>query len=217
MIYPAHSYHGDGYGFLNLLGRLEKKTGGERRGREDVRGGACDPHRDVDCVDACLFSHARDEARFVDRPAARDFFFSVHPEQKRKSRTQPLADPADDREGKPHPVVEASAEFVDPLIRIGGHELRKEVAVRAVDLHCIEPRVSRAHRGVAEFLDEPINLFRGELTRHGPADRTGDGRGRDRLGTPDYGREGLPARMGDLERDARPMIMDGLRQLPHSG
>ena len=28
MIDPAHGYHRDGDGFLNLLGRLEKKTGG---------------------------------------------------------------------------------------------------------------------------------------------------------------------------------------------
>ena len=84
--------------FLICSADWRRKPGGAP-GERKCTGRRRRPPRRRHCVDAGLFNHARHEARFIDRSTAGDLFFSAHPEQERKSRTQPLADPADDREG----------------------------------------------------------------------------------------------------------------------
>src|SRR3546814_283077 len=54
--------------------------------------------------------------------------------------------------GEPHPVLEAAAIFVLSPIEHGGHELLRQVTMRAVQLHPVDPAPLTALRSSSESL-----------------------------------------------------------------
>ncbi len=67
---------------------------------------------------------------------------------------------------EPHPVLQRPTELIRPQIRRGPQELVHEIAVRAVQLHTIEPSLARHPRGVRIVLDRAVHLRRFQRPRH---------------------------------------------------
>ena len=95
-----------------------------------------------------------------------------------KSRAALVLDPGDDLQQEPHAVDEAAAEAVVSLVDVGAHELGDQVAVGAVQLDAVEPRLLHSPGPFGELLDQVVDLL--------------DGHGADRLA------------LGDLLRRRRP-------------
>lgn len=80
-----------------------------------------------------------------------------------------------------HPVVEAAAIGIGPMVRQGRQEGMQEVAMRPVDLEHVEADAQGAAGGVAEGRPDALQILGCGGARGGEALAKGDGRGRDRF------------------------------------
>ncbi len=147
--------------------------------------------------------------RVVDGQAALQEIGRIELDDDREFAAAGLFDAAEDLEEDPGPVLDRPAPLVRPAVGVRGKEARDEIAVGGVELDAVEPRpLGPAGRG-DEIRDEGLDLFARELARHDLGDGIVNGGRGDR----DAAAElllGLAPGMGDLEKDAGGIAVDGL-------
>ncbi len=79
-----------------------------------------------------------------------------------------FADVFDDQPGEPHPVLEAAAKFIGPVIGALGEKGAHQIAVGAVNLCHVDAGLLRPPGRVAVALDDLVELFPGDGFRDLP-------------------------------------------------
>ena len=176
--------------------------------REGV-GGAPDDREEVD--EAGGGEPVRDLRHVVGRQAAVGELVSRDPGADHVVGADLPADLAEDLEPEAHPVLEAPAVLVRPLVEDRGPELVDQVVVGERELDPVEPALAAPPHGVPERAHEHRDLLGLELVRDLPVDALRDLGRREEDVPALVVRLGAPAHVGELGEDEAPVTMDGLR------
>ncbi len=175
---------------------------------------------DVEGIDALPLQHLSHGDGIHDGEAVRLVIGAGKADGDREIRPHLLADIPDNLHIDAHPVFQAPAVEIGAVVGVGGEEVGQQVAVGSVNLHQLKTGLLGPQGGIAEGVDNVLNLLDGEDMGHrldpvlvpqlGPGEGGG---GADGLGA----QELLAAAVLNLDGGNRAHFPDVLRQPGQAG
>ena len=121
--------------------------------------------RHVDQVDTGVGQHHREASRFVRLQTTVDILRCGYPVPDRIVHTYHLPDSRQHLEREAGPVPEGASVAVGPPVRLRGQELAQQVAMGAVQVDHVDPRLHTPPGRRHEVADYPANISVGHLSR----------------------------------------------------